>query len=328
MENNLKVSIIIPAYNIDQYIEKCVISCLNQTYKNLEIIIINDGSTDDTLRRIEALQNKDKRIILINKSNEGLPYARRDGINISTGDYIFNLDGDDYLPEDAISNCIKINNITQYDIIIGNYYQKIISKNSVKKVRNLRLFFPTPNYVAASMIIGSVSWSYCIKLIKRDFITNCNLNIPIYNYAEDGIVLLQLLSKNPKIKFINDFIYFYVNRKNSISFNSSNLTYEKIKSFKQIRNIIRRFKYQKILLFYFDLKFFSENYSILKKIYSIKKKKSILCKIKLFLIKLLSISNYKTKKLHNFTFIYIPSFILLIFNLSKFLRKIIIKYFN
>ena len=83
-----KVSIIIPAYNIEDYIERCILSCINQTFRDIEIIVVNDGSTDKTLENINKLKTKDDRIVVIDKKNEGSMEARKSGWNIAKGEYI------------------------------------------------------------------------------------------------------------------------------------------------------------------------------------------------------------------------------------------------
>ena len=119
---NALISIIIPVYNISQYIGKCLISCINQTYRNIEIIVVDDGSTDSSSLIINDYAKIDDRIIVKRKINEGLYWARKSGLEIANGEYIFFLDGDDYLAEDAIS--ILYNYMLSYrvDIVCGGMY--------------------------------------------------------------------------------------------------------------------------------------------------------------------------------------------------------------
>ena len=91
MENNIKVSVIIPVYNVEKYIERCILSVINQTLKDIEIIIVNDGSTDDTKKIIEKYLD-DKRIVYIEQKNSGLSGARNKGLSIAKGDYISFID--------------------------------------------------------------------------------------------------------------------------------------------------------------------------------------------------------------------------------------------
>ena len=97
MKNQPKVSIIVPVYNVEEYLVKCLDSLVNQTLKEIEIICINDGSTDNSLEILNTYAQKDSRITIIDKKNEGVSAARNTGLNISKGEYIMFVDSDDYL---------------------------------------------------------------------------------------------------------------------------------------------------------------------------------------------------------------------------------------
>ena len=96
----MKISVIIPAYNVENYIEKCIESVINQTFRNIEIIVIDDGSTDGTTSIIRRYSKKDRRIVPIYKKNSGVSDSRNIGIDKFTGDYVFFLDSDDWIDED------------------------------------------------------------------------------------------------------------------------------------------------------------------------------------------------------------------------------------
>ena len=96
----IKVSIIVPVYNTSKYLDKCITSLINQTLKDIEIIIVNDGSIDDSQKKIELWQKKDKRIKLYNKENGGQASARNLGLSVANGEYIAFLDSDDYVTND------------------------------------------------------------------------------------------------------------------------------------------------------------------------------------------------------------------------------------
>ena len=108
----MKISIIIPAYNAAKYIKRCVMSLKNQTYKNIEIIVINDGSTDNTLDIINDLD-----IIVIDKENGGVSSARNMGLDRCTGDYIIFVDADDYVEKNYLEDIVNVINEYNYDII-------------------------------------------------------------------------------------------------------------------------------------------------------------------------------------------------------------------
>lgn len=102
MFNDYKISIVVPIYDVDQYLEKCVYSIINQSYKNIEIILVNDGSNDNSSEICDFFSKIDNRVKVIHKKNGGLVSARKAGVAIATGDYILNVDGDDWIEEDRV----------------------------------------------------------------------------------------------------------------------------------------------------------------------------------------------------------------------------------
>jgi glycosyltransferase involved in cell wall biosynthesis len=125
--NNKLVSIIIPAYNVENYISRCLDSVILQSYQNIEILVINDGSTDNTLSIIESYRVRDRRISLINQKNKGLSAARNVGLDVSQGDYIYFVDGDDFISEKTIELLVYFSGKNNLDITEGktiHYYGK------------------------------------------------------------------------------------------------------------------------------------------------------------------------------------------------------------
>lgn len=116
------VSVIVPVYNVQQYLPHCVESILAQTYQNLEIILVDDGSTDDSGRLCDALAQRDHRIRVIHKLNGGLSDARNAGTAACKGEFVFYLDSDDYLEQDAISALVSIQSESHAEVVIGNYF--------------------------------------------------------------------------------------------------------------------------------------------------------------------------------------------------------------
>lgn len=113
------VSIIVPVYNCERYIKDCVNSLINQTYTNLEIILINDGSKDKSAEIIQNQYCGDKRIVFIDKSNEGVSAARNLGIKMAHGDYLMFVDGDDYISTDCIENALEYIQKYNLDFVLG-----------------------------------------------------------------------------------------------------------------------------------------------------------------------------------------------------------------
>ena len=120
-EEQCLVSIIVPIYNIENYVKKCITSICNQTYKKLEIILVDDGSTDKCGEICDEFALEDKRIQVIHKVNEGLVIARKTGFLMSNGEVIVNIDGDDWIDPEMISEYVKVYVDTQADIIQGGF---------------------------------------------------------------------------------------------------------------------------------------------------------------------------------------------------------------
>ena len=140
MNNNALISIIIPAYNTQEYIHRAIESSLRQSYKNIEIIIINDGSTDETLRTAQTYADKDNRIKIFHQENKGVSSARNHGIREARGKYITFLDSDDWFEDDAVEILLAAQLDYPDKIIIANFY------NNVKFDNNNEITKPTPNF--------------------------------------------------------------------------------------------------------------------------------------------------------------------------------------
>ncbi len=206
---NELVSIIIPIYNIENYISKCLKSVLNQTYKDIEIILVNDGSTDKSVEIIEKLKNEKCKIY--NKENGGLSSARNYGLNQAKGNYIFFLDGDDYLEKDAIENLVFF--IKKYDVdIVQGEATYCYEKNKVIDKLNIGLIETDKviEYFRENQIKTYV-WN---KLYKKEILYNLSFKEGYVN--EDIIFTYEICALQPKIYNINIPIYNYIQRSNSI----------------------------------------------------------------------------------------------------------------
>ena len=130
---NKKVSIIVPVYNVEEYLNKCVDSIINQTYKNIEVILINDGSKDSSGEICDTYAKKDSRVKVIHKENGGVSSARNKGLEASTGDFIMFVDSDDWIEVEAITSLMKIQNRNNYDVIMfGAYRENLILEKTTK----------------------------------------------------------------------------------------------------------------------------------------------------------------------------------------------------
>ena len=210
-----KFSIIVPIYNISQYIDQCVESIVNQTYKNLEIILVNDGSKDDSLEKIREWERKDSRIVVVDKPNGGLSSARNEGLKHATGDYVLYVDGDDWIDIEALEKANRF--ITEYgllDMICFDYYayyleddKKLISYNSKEKVCLGQCFFENSTF-------KMTAWS---KIYRRTYLEKIGLKFLEGRLHEDLSYTIPLCICANKVGYINLPLYYYrQNREGSI----------------------------------------------------------------------------------------------------------------
>lgn len=208
-----KVSIIIPVYNVEKYLEKCIKSVLQQSYHNLEIILINDGSTDNCLEICKKYTEIDNRIILVEQKNAGLSAARNAGINICTGDYIFFLDSDDYLRPTTIKELISECKKRDADIVGCGYLpfseneelqQEITYKEEVEEYNSVFYFQKMSNH----------AWG---KLYKSSLFKENKICYPLGRNYEDVATTFKLIWYADKIVYIPKILYLYLKRDGSIS---------------------------------------------------------------------------------------------------------------
>ncbi len=224
-----KVSIIIPAYNSEKYLKRCINSICNQTYKNIEIIIIDDGSTDDTFNICEEYAKRDDRIKFIHKKNEGVSVARNRGIKSANGKYIMFVDSDDWIENNAVEICIKY--MEDYNAQIGqfNYYfshnDKEIKRESFitdiilagEKEKNeieCDILFP---YFNKKVKYGKIRgcWS---KIFLTKFLIDNNIKFQEnLSIQEDTVLFLQAINKVNTIIFFNEYLYHYFQNGESVT---------------------------------------------------------------------------------------------------------------
>jgi glycosyltransferase involved in cell wall biosynthesis len=216
-----KITIGIPVYNVSDYVEDCIISALNQDYKNLEYIIVDDCSTDDSMNKVRALVSKscrkDSVRIIKHNYNRGLAAARNTMIENATGKYIFFLDSDDTLPLNAITNIHKPVENSNYDLILGSYEEiEIDGKKRVIKIENV----VNSNYFINDILENLqkyykiVVWSnlYSLSFLREKNIY-FNENHKIY---EDEFFSYNVLFNLTSVISVLDVCYFYKKRSNSL----------------------------------------------------------------------------------------------------------------
>lgn len=218
---SLKLSIIIPAYNVEKYIERSINSVSNQTEKEIEIIVINDGSTDKTKEIIEELQKKDKRIILVNKKNGGLSSARNIGIDLAKGKYICHLDGDDWIEARAYEKMLNLAEEENLDIVVSDYYDDF-DNGKIEKHSDVKLESKVcsgSDYLKKYFMGEGVSaiWN---KIYKTDLYRKYKIKHPLgISIGEDLATLSKLLLNAKKIGKIDECFVHYIQNPSSMTRN-------------------------------------------------------------------------------------------------------------
>lgn len=222
-----KISIIVPIYNVEKYLEKCVKSIITQTYKNLEIILVDDGSKDNSGKIADELSKTDSRIKVIHKENGGLSSARNEGIKYVTGEYIAFLDSDDCIIPTFYEYLYDL--IIKYNADIAQGYflriqdELIDEVNSIIDEANSKITVEEKvltNKEALNILYGIKELPYIQevvvwnKLYKKDVLNN--IIFPVGKLHEDEFTTHKILYNAPKIVVSNKFIHGYMQTKNSI----------------------------------------------------------------------------------------------------------------
>jgi glycosyltransferase involved in cell wall biosynthesis len=214
-----KISIILPVYNVEKYLLRCLESISNQTFKDFEIIAINDGATDSSLRILEEYTNKEKRLKIFSQENQGLSAARNIGMKNAKGEYIYFLDSDDAIHPQLLEIVYDFATKHSADLVCFDYQKSDgISLNtssiSIDKIKPKITF--TPLFEGRKLIKFNV-WN---KLYKRDLIKDItyidNINFEDYPFT------YAVLAKHPKTVFINSVLYFYTINMSSITKQKAN----------------------------------------------------------------------------------------------------------
>ncbi len=213
-----KVSIILTVYNTADYLEQALNSLLNQTLKDIEIICINDGSTDNSLAILQKYSALDNRIKVINQSNKGIGYSRNLGISLSKGEYIAFVDSDDYVFPTTYEKAYDKAKESGNDIVIFNFECLLEDGTElhpdVKKYFNVASYFKNNevsenfNYRDIKENILRVSWNIWNKIYKRDFINKNKIKF-INTFFQDSPFHLEAMILAKNISFINENLYSY-----------------------------------------------------------------------------------------------------------------------
>lgn len=222
-----KISIIVPVYNTDHYLEKCIQSILDQTYKNLEIICIDDGSTDNSGYILDEFANKDQRIRVVHKQNEGVSIARNVGLKMVTGQWIGFVDSDDYISESMYETMLKANKGQGADIISCGYFleyedrcvkainKKDVPSTAIETPQFYKYIYERDEYKG----VASYLWT---RLISRNILYTKSGELLTtfsseYDVSEDLVFLAEVMQRSENSLYVSDSMYYYLQRESSAS---------------------------------------------------------------------------------------------------------------
>ena len=211
-----KVSIIVPIYNTEKYLKRCVDSILAQSYENLEVILIDDGSKDNSPAICDDYAKKDNRIVVVHKQNGGLSSARNAGLNVATGDYIGFVDSDDFISPNMYKKLIE--NIDKSGKTLSNVmYVRSFDSGKVipSKVPHTTDEEIYSEQFTKELMLHTGDVSVCTKLFPKEIFDNVRFCEDKLN--EDLLFILKILNKIEKINFVGEIGYYYFLRSGSIS---------------------------------------------------------------------------------------------------------------
>ena len=307
----MKISIIIPIYNSEKYLKQCLESLKFQDYKNFEVIMINDGSTDSSQNICKLFSKNDDRFKLYNQKNSGVSKSRNSGLRKATGDIIMFVDSDDYLEQNAFSIIVK--QLDRNDILCFAY--NIIYKDKVQKIvlKNTTIREEIYKNIYYNNSIGGYLWNKVFRLdIIRKNKLQFNENI---HFCEDLLFVCQYLKFCKNLYYFNKPLYNYRMRKSSVSFdfyNKKNISILNSFEFlaklnKNDLNLYNEFCYKYLINYYKFKKIikrskFNMNSSILKLENKVVRQRSIKDKIRFYILKYFNnlyiiIRKYKNSKL-------------------------------
>ena len=214
MENDL-ISIIIPVYNVENYLKRCVDSVINQTYKNIEILLIDDGSTDNSPQMCDEFKKNDNRILVVHKQNGGLSDARNVGIDICRGNYICFIDSDDFIPKNAIELLYVSLCDFNADISVGgmvDFFDEQYKDNEIVAAYSRGKCYDTEEALQLIMYGFSVTHSASAKLYKKSLFLS--IRYPVGKICEDLATTYKVFSVANKIVIFDDVVYYYYRNNN------------------------------------------------------------------------------------------------------------------
>ncbi|MBQ8658079.1 MAG: glycosyltransferase [Clostridia bacterium] len=251
------ISVIIPVHNVEKYLFECVDSVLKQTYQNLEILLIDDGSTDGSGNLCDEYAEKDSRIKVVHKENGGVSSARNVGLDLAKGEYITFIDSDDYVSGNYVQALYENLKENGSDLAFCKYAHKYEND-----MQNSKEHFPSKIIVDTSSVDFIKFFSRFISLknnimgacwrilFSREILRGLSFNTQI-RIAEDLLFVLQVIKKAKTLSFINKELYFYrINKKSAVHTYRKQYLQGQILLYKKIEDLLLPFFEKKVLYLY------------------------------------------------------------------------------
>lgn len=232
-----KISVIIPVFNGEKYLKRCLNSLINQTIKDYELIIVNDGSTDNTNKILNEYKKKYQNIVIVERENKGISESRNDGLKIATGKYICFVDSDDFVDNNYLEELLNKMESDDFDFVTANIY--LTYPNKEKKIEiDLKYDCLTLSDLKKYFLsLYPVVWN---KMYKKILLKDLKFS---KTFAEDVKYLYELLPKVKKIGKVNKYLYHYVQRDNSESHVYDKRIFDYVKNFNILNDYYKKNNY-------------------------------------------------------------------------------------
>lgn len=234
----IDISIIVPIYNAEKYLNKCIKSLINQTKKELEFILVNDGSTDSSEEIIKSY--KDKRIKYFKNKNQGIGKTRNFGIKQAKGKYIMFLDSDDYLATNACEELFSKAEKDNLDLVINNFYR--VEEETEKKVEVIIPEFKNTTLKENKRLLLDVNLAPWNKLYKSELLKKNKIKFVENLKYEDAPFVIEVMDKARKVGYLNKYLNYYVIHKNSETTVRDERIFDIIEIVDKIRNYFSKRK--------------------------------------------------------------------------------------
>ncbi len=271
-----KVSVVIPIYNVEKYLDRCIDSVVNQTYKNLEIILVDDGSPDKCPEMCDEWAKKDRRIKVIHKENQGQGMARNTGIDNATGEYIFFFDSDDFVDLKTVEGCLAATEKADCDAVVFGRYD--YNENGEKKEKSILIDDTVfeGEAIREKLLSGLFTYemgfgvSVCSKMFRLSTIKDNNISFKSEGaiVSEDSFFVIDFFACAKTVSVIQKSYYYYCVRNNSFSREFKNDKQAKNNNFlSEGVNYIREKRLPKAVETHFKARYHAFTLSAIKQIY-------------------------------------------------------------